>query len=252
MVHSAAASGHAAASATYAAGRPDYPPALASWLTGTLGLGHGARAIDMGAGTGKFTRLLAATGADVTAIEPVAEMRARLAEALPRVSALDGSATNIPLPDGSVDVLTCAQSFHWFASTAALDEFARVLRPGGRLGLIWNIRDENMPWVAALTAIMAPHVADAPTFRSGDWRRPFPHPAFGTMAEHRLPHAHEGRFARVVMDRILSVSFIAALPADEQAGGRAAIEALRPRHPELQHEAVRFPYTTTAVAMTRA
>lgn len=251
MVHTAAASGYAAASATYAAGRPGYPAELAGWLTGALDLGPGRQVVDMGAGTGKFTRLLAATGADVTAVEPVTEMRARLAEALPGVVAVAGSATAIPLPDGSVDALTCAQAFHWFASAAALDEFARVLRPGGRLGLIWNIRDESAPWVADLTAIMAPYEAGVPRFASGDWRAPFPHPAFGAMAETQLPHGHEGPFEAVVMDRILSVSFIAALPAGEQAAVREKIEALRPRYPELQWPVVRFPYRTLAIAMSR-
>ncbi|MBI1217434.1 MAG: methyltransferase domain-containing protein [Rhodobacteraceae bacterium] len=252
-VHPAATAGYSTASGAYAAGRPDYPAALAGWLTGPLGLGPGTTVLDLGAGTGKFTARLAATGARVIAVEPVAAMRARLAADLPGVMALEGTAQAIPLPDASLDALTCAQSFHWFATAAALTEIARVLKPGGRFGLIWNVRDEQTPWVAALTAIMAPHEGDAPRFHSGAWRGPFPDPRFSAMEEAMFEHAHSGPFASVVLDRIMSVSFIAALPAAAQDEVRAQIAALPARFPDLADPArVTFPYRTRAFMMTRA
>src|ERR1700754_5087682 len=121
-VHRSAADGYTANADSYVRGRPDYPPALAGWLTDTLGLKPGALVVDLGAGTGKFTPRLIATGASVIAIEPVATMRAKLAAALPEVEALEGTAQSIPLDDASVDAVVCAQSFHWFARHDALRE----------------------------------------------------------------------------------------------------------------------------------
>ena len=110
-----------------------------------MGLGSGRRVLDLGAGTGKFTKYLLATGAEVVAVEPVVAMRERLTAAFPRVRALSGQAEAIPLGDATVDAVVCAQAFHWFATPAALAEIVRVLRPGGQLGLIWNVRDETAP-----------------------------------------------------------------------------------------------------------
>ncbi|WP_245442530.1 class I SAM-dependent methyltransferase [Methylobacterium terrae] len=144
-LHPAAATGFASGADTYAKGRPDYPAALSTWLREALRLGPGRAVADLGAGTGKFTGLVAATGADVTAVEPVDAMRARLAASLPGVAALAGSAEAIPLPDGSLDALVCVQAFHWFSTPAALAEIRRVLKVGGRFGLVWNVRDEAAP-----------------------------------------------------------------------------------------------------------
>ena len=88
------------------------------------------------------------------AVEPLDEMRAELEVALPGARALAGSAEAIPLPDASTDVVTSAQAFHWFDHDAALPEIARVLRPGGRLALVWNSRDDRDPWMARLSAII--------------------------------------------------------------------------------------------------
>ncbi len=247
-MHEAAREGFANEAQTYARGRPDYPAALSSWLTGALGLGPMRRVADVGAGTGKLTVQLAATGAEVTAVEPVDAMRAQIdALHLPTVRTLAGTAQAIPLPDGVLDAVVCAQAFHWFAGREALDEFHRVLRPGGRLGLVWNARDETVDWVAELTAIITPYEGDAPRFHKGDWRRAFPHPGFGTPTETRLRHEHVGPPRQVIVDRFLSVSFIAALPAAQHALVRAQVEALVANHPALRgHETVRFPYLTLA------
>ena len=141
----AAAQGFETGASAYERGRPDYPDEVAGWLTDTLRLGPGKTVLDLGAGTGKFTRYLTATGAAVIAVEPVDGMRAKLVAAMPQVQALAGMAETIPLPDATVDAVVCAQAFHWFASKAALAEMSRVLKPGGRFGLIWNMRDEGNP-----------------------------------------------------------------------------------------------------------
>lgn len=155
-VHSAAQQGFSAEAQRYAQGRPEYPEALSDWLRDALGLRPQTVAVDLGAGTGKFTRLLARTGARVVAVEPVDAMRAQLAEALPQVQALAGSAQSIPLANGFADALVCAQAFHWFATVEALEEMRRVLTAEGRLGLVWHVRDESLDWVAEITRIITP------------------------------------------------------------------------------------------------
>lgn len=247
-VHAAAQQGYAKEAQAYARGRPDYPAALSDWLVHTLGLCRGRQVADVGAGTGKFTALLAATGADVVGVEPVDAMRERIdALKLPTVRAVAGTAQSMPLPAGALDAVVCAQAFHWFAGTEALDEFHRVLRPGGRLGLVWNVRDESVDWVAELTTIITPLEGDAPRFYKGDWKKPFPHAGFTALAETRLQHEHVGPPEQVIIDRFMSVSFIAALPDAQRQQVRAQIEALIERHPALRGQTiVRFPYTTLA------
>lgn len=141
------ASSFASVADAYERARPGYPDAAVRWLAGD----HPCDVVDLGAGTGKLTRLLVAVGHRVTAVEPLPEMLAQLERAIPGVRALEGSAEAIPLPDASIDVVTAAQAFHWFDHGPALREIARVLRPGGRVALIWNTRDESKPWVAELS-----------------------------------------------------------------------------------------------------
>ncbi|MDR3373532.1 MAG: class I SAM-dependent methyltransferase [Ancalomicrobiaceae bacterium] len=246
-IHHAAATGFAAKSATYDSGRPDYPAAVAGWLTDDIGLRPGKLVLDLGAGTGKFTGRLVETGAEVIAVEPVEAMRARLAAAHPTVTARAGTAEAIPLADGFLDAVVCAQAFHWFSTAAALAEIRRVLKPGGRLGLIWNVRDERVAWVAELTAIMTPYEGDAPRYHTGRWRELFPADGFGPLHERSFPHGATGPAERVIVDRVMSVSFIASLPPDEQARVAEAVRAVIARSPDLSSRAeVTFPYETAA------
>lgn len=134
----------------YERGRPGYPDEAVCWLAGD----EPRDVVDLGAGTGKLTRALVALGHRVTAIEPLPEMLELLPVAAPGASAILGNAEVIPLPDGSADVVTCAQSFHWFDHAVALPEIARVLLPEGRLALVWNTRDDREPWVAQLSEII--------------------------------------------------------------------------------------------------
>src|SRR5690349_714085 len=121
-LHPMAAEGYSRGTDSYVHGRPEFPLAALDWLRDDLGLHAASTVVDLGAGTGKFTRLLMKTGARVVAIEPVAAMRNRLAADLPEVTALPGQAQHMPLPDTSADAVICAQAFHWFASAASLAE----------------------------------------------------------------------------------------------------------------------------------
>src|SRR6476619_1490919 len=131
-------------------GRPSYPREAAAWLAGE----RPVTVLELGAGTGKLTAQLVALGHDVHATDPDTAMLDILRRDLPDVRTSVASAEEIPLPDRSVDVVVCAQAFHWFDLDRALPEIARVLRPGGRLALVWNQRDERIPWVRRLGALI--------------------------------------------------------------------------------------------------
>jgi SAM-dependent methyltransferase len=134
--------------------RPDYPPEAIAWAASQFGLEHGARVVDVGAGTGKLTRGLVAAGFEVAAVEPGAGMLEELRIAVPEAETHVAPAEAIPLPDASVDAAFAAQAFHWFDRERALPEFQRVLRPGGGLALIWNWWDERDPLQAELGPIV--------------------------------------------------------------------------------------------------
>jgi SAM-dependent methyltransferase len=246
-VHATAAEGFTRGADTYVRGRPDFPAAALDWLREDLGLGSDKTAVDLGAGTGKFTRLLADSGVAVIAVEPVAAMLEHLKSTLPSVRTLPGTAQHIPLADSSVDAVCCAQAFHWFASAESLAEIRRVLKPGGVLGLIWNVRDQSVPWVAEMTRIMVPHEADAPRYDNGEWRRVFPARGFGELRERRFSHQHVGSPEQVIVDRVASVSFIAALDEPTRAGVLKEVRGLITSWPGLAGQAtVALPYVTQA------
>lgn len=247
-----AAQAYTGAAESYVKGRPDYPPEVAQWLRDDVRLAPGSAVVDLGAGTGKFTPRLVATGARIIAVEPVATMLAKLSAALPEVTALAGTATSIPLPDASVDAVVCAQAFHWFATADALREIHRVLKPGGRLGLIWNMRDARVSWVARLDAIVNVHEGDTPRYYTGAWRAAFPFPGLGPFVERHFAQGHTGTPEDVILNRVRSTSFIAALPDDERARVDARLRALIASEPELAgRETVTVPYETAAFVATK-
>ncbi|HEX4977237.1 MAG TPA: class I SAM-dependent methyltransferase [Nocardioides sp.] len=134
----------------YDRARPGYPPEAAPWLVGH----RAASVLEVGAGTGKLTADLAALGHDVLATDPLPEMLRLLSDRLPDVRTAVAPAEELPLPDRSVDVVVSAQAFHWFEPDRALPEIARVLRPGGQIALVWNDRDERIPWVRRLGRVI--------------------------------------------------------------------------------------------------
>lgn len=244
--------GYHAGAGDYVAGRPGYPPEAATWLREVLGIGPGRRVLEVGAGTGKFIPLLKACGGEIVALEPIDEMRAALVGDHPDVETLSGTAEAIPLADGAVDAVVCAQAFHWFATRAALDEMHRVLMPGGMLGLIWNGRDEDVPWVAALSEITNRHEGDTPRYRTGAWRGVFPAPGFDFAGERHVLNSHVGTAEQVVLKRTLSVSFVAGLPVEERDAVEREVRALIARTPELAGQGpVAFPYETSMFAYRR-
>jgi SAM-dependent methyltransferase len=227
-IHPTAESGFSVAAADYEKGRPDYPDAAVRHLCAALAIGPGATVLDLAAGTGKLTALLAPTGAHLIAVEPVQAMRAALAAKLPQVDCRPGTAEAIPLADAEVDAVVVAQAFHWFDAPRAAAEIARVLRPGGGLAMLWNRRDESVDWVARLTAIGEAHAGAAPRYRSGQWGAAFDGSTLFAPVEHaQFRHVQVGDAAMVVA-RIVSISFIAALPEPQKREIASQIERARP------------------------
>jgi SAM-dependent methyltransferase len=200
----------------YERARPGYPPEAIAWMAEELELGPGRSVLDIGAGTGKLTRALVATGAYVIAVEPGAAMLAELRRVLPGVEALQGAAEVVPLADASVDAVTVGQAFHWFRHDEALPELHRVLRPGGAVAVIWNSRDQERPLQREITDLIAPFVPAG--------RPPVGHSTqaleaselFGPVKRRTFTWAQE-LDADGLVGRIASVSFVAAGPAERRA-----------------------------------
>jgi len=208
-IHPTAEAGFSAAAEVYERARPAYPDAAVTWMAERLGIGPGRDVLDLAAGTGKLTRQLVPFGARIVAVEPIEAMRAELERAVPGVEALAGTAEAIPLPDESVDAVTCAQAFHWFRADEAVREIRRVLRPGGGLALLWNGRDLDDQKHARVDELLAPHRHEFP---SGEehWRA-----VLGSV-EHRTWRHSQTLTLEEYVDRVASTSFVAAMPAAER------------------------------------
>jgi len=163
----------------YERGRPGYPAAALDLLAAELRLGPDSVVVDLAAGTGKLTRDLAPRFGRVIAVEPLEPMLSELRLRAPAVEALAGTAEEIPLPDASADAVFAAQAFHWFDGERALAEIARVLRPRGGLGLLWNTTPweaREGPWYSALDDALETRRVDLSTLHrhaSGRWRGAF-------------------------------------------------------------------------------
>jgi len=132
----------------YNEGRPDYPAEALDCIARQCGLAPGSCIADIGAGTGKLTRSLLARGYHVIAVEPGGDMRESLQAQLgekPALRIAAAPAEDTDLAAHSVDAITVAQAFHWFDQTACKEEFARILKPGGKVALFWNFRDKDVP-----------------------------------------------------------------------------------------------------------
>jgi ubiquinone/menaquinone biosynthesis C-methylase UbiE len=216
-IHEVAQRGFPLAAASYDSGRPDYPEVAVERLARALGLRPGRTVVELAAGTGKLTRRLASRGARLVALEPVAAMRDVFRRRLPETSLVAGRAEALPFADRSADGIAVGQAFHWFRAREALDECARVLRPRGTLALIWNMRDEASPFMAALTRRLEPLRGGAPSYRDDLWRGAVEsHAAFGPI------RAWSAKFVQAadretLLDRVRSISFVASLPEPEQS-----------------------------------
>jgi SAM-dependent methyltransferase len=244
-IHAQASVGFGRAAEVYDRGRPDYPASAVEHLLRVLKITAQSRVVDLGAGTGKFTTCLAATGAQVVAVEPVASMRERLAVRLPHVQIVDGTAEAIPLPSRSVDAVVAAQAFHWFDAKRAVAEISRILKPGGGLGLIWNVRDESVLWVRELTTLIDPHEGTVPRYRTLEWMSAFQNGDLLTPLQSReFPHVQH-LTPTALLDRVASISFIAAMSEAARAQVLDQVRDLLQTEPTLRgREQFEMPYQT--------
>jgi SAM-dependent methyltransferase len=232
---SAQANSFGVAAAAYQRGRPPYPAAAVDWLLDR----SARRVLDLGAGTGKLTRQLCDRGLHVVAVEPSTGMREQLALAVPEAQLIAGTAEHIPLDDRSVDAVLVAQAWHWIDAELALPEVARVLVPGGWLGLLWNIRDDSHDWVAELSRIMHRHGDD-----DNDDPHPLVGPPFGPLERHDVAWGY--RLApEALLDMVSSRSYVITLPPDERTAVLAEVRQLLARHPYLAgRQELELPYVT--------
>jgi SAM-dependent methyltransferase len=223
----------------YEKGRPSYPDGVVE----ALGITSDTRVLDLGCGTGKFTRMVA--HARVLGIEPLPAMLAGFRAVLPGTTVASGTAEAIPVRDARFDVVTCASAFHWFDHARALPEIRRVLADDGRLGIIWNRRDKLEGWAAEFWAITEAHRGDTPGYRTGAWREALESsPLFGPIDEHWFEHTQrvdrEGLLARVA-----SISFIETLPDDVRVGVLGEATGFLDAHPDTKGRTTfALPYHT--------
>lgn len=236
----------------YERARPDYPAEALDRLAQELEVTRDCRVMDLGAGTGKLTRMLGRMGATLVAVEPVGPMRDRLAAALPGVAVVAGVAESLPFAGGTFDAVVCAQAFHWFQEDRALGEIHRVLKPWGRLGLLWNVRDESVPWVGALGEIVRPYQRAVPNESAGQWRRAFSATdLFGTLHQRRFPHSQSLDAAGLVT-RYASASYLAILPGEQRAEVLGRIRRLAAPTPTWPDDRFDLPYVTELYWCARA
>lgn len=248
-VHSAATDGYGRAAETYAQARPSYPDEAVDWLLAELG--QPSEAVEVGAGTGKFTAQLAERGVEVLAVEPVRAMRDRLSALGHLVTALDATAERLPFGVASVRSLVASQSLHWTDITAALAEFDRVLTPSAGIGLIWNFRDIAVDWQRDLDMLLTELRGDAPHSRDGRWERAVESSKFSIVSSQTwrwsVPTDQTG-----VVARVRSVSYVAAMTEDDQRRVDACVrDILRIHGLEASAEGFGFPYVTEAYILRR-
>lgn len=226
----------------YGAVRPGYPQQLSDWLVPA----DARQVVDVGAGTGKFTATLVRPDRTVVAVDPSGAMLAQLRRTLPGVDARIGAAEAIGVPDGWAAAVTVAQAWHWVDVPAACVEIARVLRPGGHLGLIWNYRDERVGWVRELGVAMH---ADGDHY-TGSNETPQVVAPFGPPEIRE--HPWRQRLTREsLLDLVRSRSYFAVMDPQDRETALADVMAVLDTHPELAgRQSFELPYVTIAFRYT--
>jgi SAM-dependent methyltransferase len=223
--------------AAYERGRPSYPPEAVNWLLAPEAGSPVRDVLDLGAGTGKLTSRLVERDLNVVAVDPITELLDVLRTTLPDTPALLGTAEQIPLPDKSVDAVLVAQAWHWFDPQRAVAEVARVLRPGGRLGLLWNVRDERLGWVKDFGRIVG---------LEHDWANAtvvLPEP-FTDVQTHQVEWTNYVT-PQALIDYVASRSYCITSPADVRTRTLDEVRTLLTSHPALANSAgIALPYIT--------
>jgi SAM-dependent methyltransferase len=230
--------------ADYAALRPGYPADTVAFLLG----GRPLRVLDLGAGTGLLTDALLAAGHEVVAVDPSPEMLDQLHARHPGVPVHVGGAEAVPLPDGGLDAVVAGQAAHWFDPVPASAELRRVLRPGGTVGFVWNVRDERVPWVAALGAALAAEARDHESDQGVVAQFAAALPADVETVESAVVQRVT---AEEVVAGIGTRSYAATMDADARAAFLGRIRDLLATHPDTAgRDVLDLPYRTQAHRLT--
>ena len=247
-LHPAAQKGFSSAAELYQQVRPDYPQDIVNWLQHQLQLGEKSQVIDLGSGTGKFLPYLQQITSHITAIEPIAEMLAQLQQAYPEIQTLQATSEDLPVAANSMDAVICAQSFHWFATLETLQQIHQVLKPSGHLALIWNQQDIKVEWVKALADLIEPLEGNTPRYHSEKWKNVFEQQSLFQLENvQTFQQQHVGTVENVVSKRLLSTSFIAALPEQEQQQLKVLFEQIVFSYTgQCPQDEIAFPYLTHA------
>ncbi|MGY1747198.1 class I SAM-dependent methyltransferase [Blastococcus sp. SYSU D00695] len=232
--------------ADYAALRPGYPADVVPFLLGA----RPRRVLDLGAGTGLLTEVLLAAGHEVVAVDPSAEMLGQLRARRPGVETAVGDAEALPLPGRAVDAVVAGQAAHWFRPAPAAAELRRVLRPGGVVGLVWNTRDERVPWVRALGEALAAEARGPEADRAVV-------DAFARALPARVEHATSRVVQRVTPAQVVAGigtrSYVATMDDDARAAFLGGLRDLLAQHPDTRGRAVLdLPYRTDAYRLEPA
>jgi ubiquinone/menaquinone biosynthesis C-methylase UbiE len=247
-VHEVAQRGFGSEAETYDRSRPTYPPDALAWLIEHLRIIPDRVIADVAAGTGKMTRLLEPTGATLVAVEPVEGMWQVLRRTAPTVPVIASTAEALAFADESLDAIVVAQAFHWFDADAAAQEARRVLRRGGRLGLIWNGRDRTVDWVNSVWSVMDRVEKHAPwRVHEDPWRAGFTDERwFGPLHEKIFRH-EQTLTPEGVVERFRGVSHLAVLSTEERELYLDEIREVLATHPETRGKrALQIPYRVDA------
>jgi SAM-dependent methyltransferase len=244
-----------AAATAYAEHRPDYAPAAVRWA---LERAPGSRVLDLGAGTGKLTAMLAALGAEVVAVEPDPAMLTELRRALPTVPALPGSAEAIPLPDASFDAVLAGNAMHWFDMDVAGPEIVRVLEPDGILAGLWNAFDNRVDWVAGLELVSG-SAALGPRDTFSSWRAETAEAhlpnigsvaQFGSPEQAEFPHGQR-RTADSLVATLATKAGMLVMPEQEQEATLGRIRTFLASRPETARGEFTLPMLTGVLRVRR-
>jgi ubiquinone/menaquinone biosynthesis C-methylase UbiE len=209
----------------YERGRPGYPDDVTRWIGGTAP----AVVLDVAAGTGKLTTGLQDLGHHVVGLDPSIEMLSQLSRQRPDIAVTVGRAERLPFGAGSFDALTVAQAFHWFDQTVAVAEFARVLRLGGHLAILWNFRDETVDWVAQLSRLIGSEGAE----KEKCPYEPLPSTGWFESSTHRTFRFEQPLDRDLLVGLVRSRSYVATLPEAERRAVIAGVLRLCDEHPAL-------------------